>query len=1445
MAPSERIQVAGSVRSRSSNARLIRKVDSEEKIAFTVWVRRHVNAPPLPDLEFWQRQPLRQRTFLSSEQYTEKYGASQDDMRTVTSYLADQGLRILRQHRGMRTVTVEATAEQINVVFGVELNHFEAPLPSSSGRMRSSGSRNRDCIKIDKFHGYDGHVTIPTDLKDVITAVIGLDNRTIAVPAFTGDPNDTDPTTFTGFQTVPDIAGLYNFPNLEASDQTIGVFAGGGNSSAYLSSDITSYISSLPTGFQTAPTVRDVPLTVGITLYSNNTSLITSGGTIPNDAFEITQDISTAAAIAQGCTANVYFSDLSEEGWMVFLNRVLFPQDEKQPTVVTISYIMFDETGYGSDFSDLFQQLATVGINVFAASGDWGSDDQLPGAAHVGYPASDPWVTSVGGTIVGNVSSTTPAAFDEVAWSDAYNSSSPFGSNSDFGATGGGMSSVFSTPPYQTDAGVTEFKDSKGTIQKGFRFVPDIAGMVAYSGFLMNGSGYSFTGTSCATPLYAGLFATLRSALGRSLGILNPTLYQLGTQAFRDVTFGNNDSGDTPAAPYYKAGVGYDPTTGWGSVDGTKMLNSLAKLLFPPDMYVQVVKNTFGLAEVQSNPNWDSTLYVVLDGYAPSDVGSTVPNLVSTFGPNVTLSVGTGLPEIASQPDAPQRILFPVSIRFLPNAIHPINDPTTPGIFPAAGSSQFTKSVIVDITVLGQSLEAICEINLLAGADPYFSNLAFNPTTGSANEWWLSQDLRIFTVTPGINPGPIGTPKLTPRNNFEFDSAAGYRYITDLLNYLNGNFVSASGPDALALLPNQSSALSEDSLVAPRQRAGPAFANYNFAVARVRINASSSSKPVKAFFRLFTSNHPQTWYLPASSYASDAPAGLPEKPLVATDLTSIPFFASGNYQGNSDYGVNTDYDASGINSRQVSVSLPSYVYFGCYLNVFPPANTISANGATKAVSAYLAGGHQCLVSQIAFDDAPIETVNGVLASPENSDKLAQRNLQVTLSDNPGPADSHLIPQTFDIPLTADPLSRKPDLVDRPDELMIDWGNAPVGSVASIFWPAIQATEVVKLARRLYPTHQLRVAAHDANTIEVHVPHGFTYVPIPFGNGPNVAGLITIQLPQGVVQGQEFLLTVRRIATRQYEIITITRSTADEEASPPASSPAAVVTNEKQALLERPRPISRITNWRYSAGIFAIRIPVSVPGRIVPIERDLQAIIAWRINQISSSDRWYPVLQRYLSYINRRVDALDPQHGPVVPSPYGACPTPSTCHHSHPCPPSHPHYFCHQPKASHGCCQCDQCRQCHECEQEERKGSDHGPTLQCRQCEECKRCQECQPEETQVCNGQPSSKVICSCLRPRSHSHQEPDKFFFAGKVSGLAYDRFGDFSGFCLALDSGTERRFISKGRETNVENLVTQAWRSRDRIEVVVQAEDMILPVSITLKSEGIKTEGGYVRRY
>ena len=568
-----------------------------------------------------------------------------------------------------------------------------------------------------------------------------------------------------------------------------------------------------------------------------------------------------------------------------------------------------------------------------------------------------------------------------------------------------------------------------------------------------------------------------------------------------------------------------------------------------------------------------------------------------------------------------QRILFPFQVSFGPVSQHAVNDQNTPGVFPAAGSPQNDVLIVADLALsnLPQQppFSAFGTIALLAGADPFFSNVTLDQNLNNENAWWLSNDLRVFTVCPGINATPInssgiaGAPTLSPANGdlTDFDSKAGYRHMTELLGYFNGNFQAQTSFDPFTLLPDQSSALTEDSLVTPKQvnpaRNGQQFANYTFAIARVRSNTDTSGLPVKVFFRLFTSNHPQTWYLPTTSYNSSPgfPA-LPEAPLVATDMTSIPFFASGNYN------ANTDYSAEGANNTVITNTGSSWTYFGCYLNVYAGDDRITNSGVTKPVSGWLMGGHQCLVAEIAFDDAPITNSDGIFASPMNSDKLAQRNLQVTLADNPGSPDTKLVPQTFDVAPTVPPPANPGQLMDLPDELTIDWGNVPIQSTCTIYWPAVQATDVISLANRLYPTHQLSPVAGDPSTFIIPVKGGFTFVPIPFGTGPNFAGLMTLQLPSGIVRGQEYLITVKRIATRAFQeapppppVPRIKKLTASLQ----LASDSSVKINDGKAIA--PLRVSRVTNWRYTAGMFAIRIPVTTEAPMLPIKRNIQAIIA--------------------------------------------------------------------------------------------------------------------------------------------------------------------------------------------------------------------------------------------
>ena len=151
--------------------------------------------------------------------------------------------------------------------------------------------------------------------------------------------------------------------------------------------------------------------------------------------------------------------------------------------------------------------------------------------------------------------------------------------------------------------------------------------------------------------------------------------------------------------------------------------------------------------------------------------------------------------------------------------------------------------------------------------------------------------------------------------------------------------------------------------------------------------------------------------------------------------------------------------------------------------------------------------------------------------------------------------------------------------------------------------------------------------------------GLSSIPDPHRLGENFAGLFTVDLPPGVIAGQEFTITVRRVATR--------RSAAPPP--PPAfGGEPATATDE----VEDPhRQLMR--NWRYIVGTFAVRIPVATADTILPLEEDALAIMKWRLGQMTPPNRWIAVLKRYIDQIAGRVNGLGGQAGTIEPSPWGA------------------------------------------------------------------------------------------------------------------------------------------------------------------------------------------------
>ena len=209
-------------------------------------------------------------------------------------------------------------------------------------------------------------------------------------------------------------------------------------------------------------------------------------------------------------------------------------------------------------------------------------------------------------------------------------------------------------------------------------------------------------------------------------------------------------------------------------------------------------------------------------------------------------------------------------------------------------------------------------------------------------------------------------------------------------------------------------------------------------------------------------------------------------------------------------------------------------FFGSWLDINQPSKDVlpatvpagSPDGPYHDVSnpplsiqqAIVRSLHQCLIAEIAFD--PVTIPPG--KDPGNWDKLAQRNLAWSDVPNPGvDAASRRSLSNFEVRAT--PPDLPPPLL--PDELMIDWNDVPAGATASIFLPAADAAAIIETATRRYTNHALTMT--DPHTIECPTG-GITYVPIPAAANLHYAGLLSVDLPEGIRRGQQFSVLVQQV-----------------------------------------------------------------------------------------------------------------------------------------------------------------------------------------------------------------------------------------------------------------------------------------------------------------------------
>jgi kumamolisin len=517
-APQDRIPVPGSERHPLPGSRATGPVDPNERFEVSLLLRGRQSDADLETQasDVGALEPKARRHMTRAE-FARSSGASAGDVAAVEAFARAHGLDVTEASPARRTVVLSGTAAAFGEAFNVDLQQYDHP----------GGS----------YRGRTGPVHVPAALDGIVVGVFGLDDRPQATAHFRPAASAS---TAGGSFTPVDIAHLYDFPaGLDGGSQTIAIIELGGG---YTVADLKAYFGRLGIA---EPAVSAVSVDGG----QNQPT-----GSANGPDGEVMLDIEVAGAVAPKARIVVYFAPNTDRGFLDALTTAVH-DDVRKPSVVSISWggpeVAWTAQAMAA-FDQAAQAAATLGVTICAAAGDGGSDDGVgDGRPHVDFPASSPYILACGGT---RLTASGKAIASETVWNDG-----PGG-----GATGGGFSTQFAQPKWQAAVKVP-------APAKPGRGVPDVAGDAdPATGYQVQVDGQTMVigGTSAVAPLWSGLIALINQHLGSPVGYLNPLLYtQVSSGAFHDVSTGSNGA--------YSAASGWDPCTGLGTPDGSRLMAAL------------------------------------------------------------------------------------------------------------------------------------------------------------------------------------------------------------------------------------------------------------------------------------------------------------------------------------------------------------------------------------------------------------------------------------------------------------------------------------------------------------------------------------------------------------------------------------------------------------------------------------------------------------------------------------------------------------------------------------------------------------------------------------------------------------------------------------------------------------------------------------------------------
>lgn len=491
--------------------------------------------------------------FLTPAKYVARYAPTTGTVRSVEAYLTSAGLHvegvgrdrdfisvtgdvaagqrafsasIARYRHGTQTVQAPTTtlkvprdiAASVLTVTGLDTSVVRMKPLSSTDDVQPAGFRTgRPCS------AYYGQRTASAKADGTPLPKFQGKNLPYAVCGYTGPQFRSvyeSSTSLTGAGVSIGILGAYADPTIAADADTYAVRHGDG-------------------AFRTGQLTQTLP--ASFTVDEENCG-------DPTDYYgEESLDIEASHAMARGARLHYYGVVSCEDTDFEDTYRTILDQNSVQ--IVSTSY---GDTGEDLPATDilvetlLFARGALQGISFVNSSGDDGDEAAVLGAPAPDFPATDPFVTAVGGTATGIGAGGRLVL--QTGWgTEKYTLSGDGSSWNPAGflyGSGGGASTLFPKPKYQV-----------GAVPGAARQEPDVAmdGDVT-TGMLVGETQefpdgtyydeYRIGGTSLSSPLFAGMTALAVQKAGHRAGLLNPVIYRTRSTAFTDVTGTPADAGN-------------------------------------------------------------------------------------------------------------------------------------------------------------------------------------------------------------------------------------------------------------------------------------------------------------------------------------------------------------------------------------------------------------------------------------------------------------------------------------------------------------------------------------------------------------------------------------------------------------------------------------------------------------------------------------------------------------------------------------------------------------------------------------------------------------------------------------------------------------------------------------------------------------------------------------